>query len=66
MFQRKGPKPPRPVINLDRAKRAIVQVGPNGRGFKIGHHIIAAASCLPYLPAFVPFDWGRWAACLAT
>jgi hypothetical protein len=54
MFWRKTPPPPL-VIDHDRAKRAIVQVGQYGRGFMCHQNIVTVVSCLPRLPAFNPF-----------
>ena len=42
-------------MDHDRAKRAIVQVGPNGRGFISGPNATTAASCLPCFPTPNPF-----------
>jgi hypothetical protein len=45
----------KPPMDHHRAKRAIVQVGPNGRGFISGPNVITAASCLPCFPTPNPF-----------
>src|SRR5437016_400115 len=46
----------RPRMDPERARRAIVQVGLNGRGFISGRNVITAASCLPHFPPFNLFS----------
>jgi hypothetical protein len=59
MFGRRPPEQ-RPVMNHDRAKRAVVQVGNTGRGLMRGRYIVTAASCLPHFSAFKPFEFGTF------
>src|SRR6267143_2448337 len=50
MFWQKAPK--KEPLDLERAKKAIVRVGPNGRGFMTGGAVVTTAHWLPNYPQF--------------